>query len=136
MLECSVPSVPSPNRSFAQIRIVALMVLLSAMSYFDRTPIGKVMTRVTNDTESVAELFSSGAVSIVGDLLFLRPVAVSLEVPLAGAVHSDAIGCTVADTKLAGGDVDDYASNVGTGCRSGERVGDLFVCQGRASDQQ
>ena len=41
------------------------------MAYFDRTPLGRVMTRVTNDTESVAELFSSGAVSIVGDLLFL-----------------------------------------------------------------
>ncbi|HEY4223637.1 MAG TPA: ABC transporter transmembrane domain-containing protein, partial [Myxococcota bacterium] len=48
------------------------------MSYFDRTPIGKVMTRVTNDTESVAELFSSGAVSIVGDLLFLTGTLVML----------------------------------------------------------
>ena len=41
------------------------------MSYFDKTPLGRVMTRVTNDTESLGELFSSGAVSIVGDLLFL-----------------------------------------------------------------
>jgi ATP-binding cassette subfamily B protein len=41
------------------------------MAYFDRMPLGRIMTRVTNDTESVAELFSSGAVSIVGDLLFL-----------------------------------------------------------------
>jgi ATP-binding cassette subfamily B protein len=48
------------------------------MSYFDRTPLGKVMTRVTNDTESVAELFSSGSVSIVGDLLFLTGTLVML----------------------------------------------------------
>ena len=41
------------------------------MAYFDRQPLGKLMTRVTNDTESVAELFSSGAVSLVGDILFL-----------------------------------------------------------------
>ncbi len=41
------------------------------MAYFDRTPLGKLMTRVTNDTESVAELFASGSVSIFGDALFL-----------------------------------------------------------------
>jgi ATP-binding cassette, subfamily B, multidrug efflux pump len=55
------------------------------MAYFDRMPLGKVMTRVTNDTESVAELFSSGAVSIVGDLLFLAGTLVMLfviDVPL------------------------------------------------------
>jgi ATP-binding cassette subfamily B multidrug efflux pump len=40
-------------------------------SYFDHMPLGKVMTRVTNDVESLSELFSSGAVRIVGDLLFL-----------------------------------------------------------------
>jgi ATP-binding cassette subfamily B protein len=52
------------NKLFAKIQRLP-------MAYFDRMPLGKVMTRVTNDTESVAELFSSGAVSIVGDLLFL-----------------------------------------------------------------
>ncbi|MDP2343299.1 MAG: ABC transporter ATP-binding protein [Deltaproteobacteria bacterium] len=41
------------------------------LSFFDRQPLGKLMTRVTNDTESVAELFSSGAVSLVGDALYL-----------------------------------------------------------------
>jgi ATP-binding cassette, subfamily B, multidrug efflux pump len=48
------------------------------MAYFDRNPLGRIMTRVTNDTESVAELFSSGAVSIVGDLLFLLGTLVML----------------------------------------------------------
>lgn len=41
------------------------------MAFFDKQPLGRLMTRVTNDTESVAELFSSGAVSLVGDILFL-----------------------------------------------------------------
>jgi ATP-binding cassette subfamily B protein len=41
------------------------------LSFFDRQPLGRLMTRVTNDTESVAELFSSGAVSLVGDALYL-----------------------------------------------------------------
>ncbi len=48
------------------------------MSYFDRMPLGKVMTRVTNDVQSLAELFSSGAVEIVGDILFLCGTAVML----------------------------------------------------------
>ncbi len=48
------------------------------MAYFDRMPLGRIMTRVTNDTESVAELFSSGAVAIVGDLLFLLATLVML----------------------------------------------------------
>jgi ATP-binding cassette subfamily B protein len=55
------------------------------MAYFDRQPLGRVMTRVTNDTESVAELFSSGAVSLVGDVLFLVGTVVMLfvvDVPL------------------------------------------------------
>lgn len=55
------------------------------MSYFDRTPLGKLVTRVTNDTESVAELFATGSVSILGDLVFLLGTLVLLfvvDVPL------------------------------------------------------
>lgn len=48
------------------------------ISYFDHMPLGKVMTRVTNDVESLAELFSSGAVRIVGDLLLLAGTLVLL----------------------------------------------------------
>jgi ATP-binding cassette subfamily B protein len=48
------------------------------LSYFDKQPLGRLMTRVTNDTESVAELFSSGAVSLVGDALFLVGTVVML----------------------------------------------------------
>lgn len=48
------------------------------MAFFDRTPLGKVMTRVTNDVESLGELFSSGAVQIVGDVLYLIGTLVAL----------------------------------------------------------
>lgn len=41
------------------------------LSYFDRTPLGRVLTRITNDVESLAEMFYSGAVQIAGDSLFL-----------------------------------------------------------------
>ncbi len=41
------------------------------LGFLDTTPLGKILTRLTNDAESVAELFSLGAIQIVGDLLFL-----------------------------------------------------------------
>ncbi|MFW6066734.1 MAG: ABC transporter ATP-binding protein [Myxococcota bacterium] len=39
--------------------------------YFDRTPVGRVVTRVTNDIDSLGELFASGAVTAVGDAIML-----------------------------------------------------------------
>jgi ATP-binding cassette subfamily B protein len=41
------------------------------ISFFDRTPVGKVVTRVTNDVDSLGELFASGAVMAVADVLML-----------------------------------------------------------------
>lgn len=55
------------------------------MSYFDKTPLGKLVTRVTSDTESVAELFATGSISIIGDAVFLVGTLVLLfavDVPL------------------------------------------------------
>jgi ATP-binding cassette subfamily B protein len=40
-------------------------------SYFDRTPIGRIVTRVTNDVDALGELFASGAVTAIGDVLML-----------------------------------------------------------------
>jgi ATP-binding cassette subfamily B protein len=60
-----------------RVRLFAKLQRLP-LAWFDRSPLGRVMTRVTNDTESVAELFSSGAVSLVGDLLFLLGTIVML----------------------------------------------------------
>ncbi|MGF1467256.1 MAG: ABC transporter ATP-binding protein [Sandaracinaceae bacterium] len=41
------------------------------IAFFDRTPVGKVVTRVTNDIDSLGELFASGAVMAVADILML-----------------------------------------------------------------
>lgn len=41
------------------------------VGFFDTMPLGKLLTRLTNDAESVMEMFSMGAVQIVGDCLFL-----------------------------------------------------------------
>jgi ATP-binding cassette subfamily B multidrug efflux pump len=38
-----------------------------SITYFDRHPVGRLMTRVTSDVETLNELFSSGVVTIFGD---------------------------------------------------------------------
>jgi ATP-binding cassette, subfamily B, multidrug efflux pump len=37
--------------------------------FFDRNPVGRLMTRVLNDVDAINELFTSGVVSILGDVL-------------------------------------------------------------------
>ena len=39
--------------------------------FYDRTPTGRLVGRVTTDVEALQELFSSGVVTILGDLVFL-----------------------------------------------------------------
>lgn len=41
------------------------------VSFFDRTPVGRIITRMTNDVDVLNELFTSGVVNIVGDLVSL-----------------------------------------------------------------
>jgi ATP-binding cassette subfamily B protein len=55
------------------------------LSYFDRTPVGRLVTRATNDVDAVGELFASGVLNAVGDLLSLIGIVVlmlSLDVKL------------------------------------------------------
>jgi ATP-binding cassette subfamily B multidrug efflux pump len=44
------------------------------ISYFDRNPIGRLVTRVTTDVDALNELFSAGIVAIVGDILLLAGI--------------------------------------------------------------
>lgn len=48
------------------------------VAYFDRNPVGRLMTRVTTDVDVLNELFSSGLVTIVGDLAVLTFVVLAL----------------------------------------------------------
>ena len=41
------------------------------VAYFDRNPVGRLMTRVTTDVDAVNELFTSGIVTVFGDLFTL-----------------------------------------------------------------
>ena len=42
-----------------------------SLRFFDRNPVGRLMTRVTNDVEQLNEAFSSGLVTIFGDVFTL-----------------------------------------------------------------
>lgn len=48
------------------------------LAFFDRNPVGRLMTRVINDVETLNELFGSGVVALLGDLLTLVGVAVAM----------------------------------------------------------
>jgi ATP-binding cassette subfamily B protein len=45
------------------------------LAFFDRNPVGRLMTRVINDVENLNELFSSGVVAFLGDTLMLLGIA-------------------------------------------------------------
>src|SRR5690606_26365971 len=54
-------------------------------AFFDRTPVGRLVGRATTDVEALQELFSSGVVTVLGDVVFLvAAVAImfTLSVPL------------------------------------------------------
>lgn len=42
-----------------------------ALKFFDKTPIGRIVTRTTNDVESLSELFSSGIVMVFSDVFII-----------------------------------------------------------------
>lgn len=46
------------------------------MHYFDNTPIGALVTRVVSDMEAISEVFSTGLVDILGDLITLTAVVI------------------------------------------------------------
>jgi len=41
------------------------------VSFFDRTPTGSLVTRLTSDVEVLGEMFAAGIITVVGDILFL-----------------------------------------------------------------
>lgn len=55
-------------------------IILFRMKYFDKTPIGTLVTRLVSDIEAISEVFSSGLIDILGDLLMLIVVIVMMTV--------------------------------------------------------
>ena len=48
------------------------------LRYYDRTPVGRLVTRATNDVDAVAELFASGALNAMGDMIALVGIVVMM----------------------------------------------------------
>jgi ATP-binding cassette subfamily B protein len=47
---------------------LARKITCQSLQFFSREPVGRLVTRVVNDVANVAELFSTGAVAVLGDI--------------------------------------------------------------------
>ncbi len=64
-------------RAMADLRLRVFRFLGNLpLSFFERQPVGRIVTRVTNDVDAIQELFSSGALGALGDLIRLIGVVV------------------------------------------------------------
>ena len=48
------------------------------LRYYDKTPVGRLVTRATNDVDAVGELFASGVLNAVGDLVSLIGIVIMM----------------------------------------------------------
>ncbi|HTS90283.1 MAG TPA: ABC transporter ATP-binding protein [Gemmatimonadales bacterium] len=63
------------QRVMADLRLQLFQHLQDlSVEYFDRNPVGRLMTRVTSDVETLNELFSSGVVTVFGDVFTLAAI--------------------------------------------------------------
>jgi ATP-binding cassette subfamily B protein len=49
-----------------------------SIAFFDRNPVGRLITRVTSDVEALNELFTSGVVAGLGDLFTLLAISIAM----------------------------------------------------------
>lgn len=60
------------QRSMHDLRIATYRHVLQLRSgFFDRVPIGRVLTRMTNDVENINEMFAAGVVLLIADAFLL-----------------------------------------------------------------
>jgi ATP-binding cassette subfamily B protein len=48
------------------------------VQYYDRHPVGRLMTRVTTDVDALNELFTAGVVAVIGDVLVLVGITLAM----------------------------------------------------------
>lgn len=49
-----------------------------AVRFFDRTPVGRLITRLTSDVEALGDVFATGAVGIVSDLVSMIVIVIAM----------------------------------------------------------
>lgn len=60
------------QRSLADLRVAVFShVQELPMSYFDRNPVGRLVTRMTTDVDVLQEMFSSGVVTLIADFIMV-----------------------------------------------------------------
>jgi ATP-binding cassette subfamily B protein len=53
-------------------------VLSLSSRFFDQTPVGKLVTRITNDVEALGDVFATGAIGILSDAVYIVVVVVTV----------------------------------------------------------
>jgi ATP-binding cassette, subfamily B, multidrug efflux pump len=62
-------------KAMADLRLAVFRFLHTrSLGFFDRTPVGRLVTRVTNDVDAIGEMFASGALNAIGDLVRLAVI--------------------------------------------------------------
>jgi ATP-binding cassette, subfamily B, multidrug efflux pump len=57
--------------------LFARVTALSA-SFFERTPVGRLVTRITSDVEALGDVFASGAIGVIGDFISIMAIVVAM----------------------------------------------------------
>ncbi len=66
-------------RAMADLRATVFAFLQKLeLRYYDRTPVGRLVTRATNDVDAVGELFASGVLNAIGDLVALVGIVIMM----------------------------------------------------------
>jgi len=67
------------QRSMHDLRLATYRhVLGQRAAFFDRVPVGRLLTRMTNDVEAINEMFASGVVTLVADVVKLVAIVVMM----------------------------------------------------------
>ena len=48
------------------------------LSFFDKNPVGRIVTRLTNDIAAIGELFSAGVIVVIGDVFIIVGIFVAM----------------------------------------------------------
>jgi len=65
------------QRTMHALRIAIFdKVLAQRAAFFDRIPVGRLMTRMTNDIESLNEMFAQGAITLIADFIKMLSILI------------------------------------------------------------
>lgn len=46
--------------------------------FFDRTPVGRLVTRIANDVDALGEVFASGAIGVISDFIYILTIVMTM----------------------------------------------------------